>query len=200
MSDGNYKDAKKQISELQNVFPDSKEVQLSIEIEPLIQKKEALIDVEKERIKSAGYKAFNDNTSFQIGDVSCVMSGFNYGMKYVFGSCLDTGEYSYSNADKDDTFLLMSLSMSTKEKYASVPDFGFYIVKEGNLVKIGRIRKEYATWSSYGAKIGNNEDDSHNFSKVNTINYKLACEISQNELKRPMLLLVKKDGANLKGS
>ena len=44
--------------------------------------------------------------------------------------------------------------------------------------------EEYASWTSYGAKIGNYSDDSHDFSKVNSVNYKFAGEIEQIKTKK----------------
>lgn len=42
--------------------------------------------------------------------------------------------------------------------------------------------------------IGNYSDDSHDFSKVNSIRYKLAAEISIEDSKRPLVVITKKDG------
>ena len=60
--------------------------------------------------------------------------------------------------------------------------------------------EEYASWTSYGAKIGNYSDDSHDFSKVNSVNYKFAGEIEQTQSKKPLFALFAKDGHNLKMS
>ncbi|HKM02978.1 MAG TPA: hypothetical protein VJZ04_00020 [Lachnospiraceae bacterium] len=197
-SDNDFEKAKKQIVELKKVFPFSKEIQETDKLEVAIAKKEEEQRKEEERIKALGYKVFKDNTSGKIGNVSFVLSGFTFGTQYTFGNCSDVGEYSYRTADKDNRYFLASLLLSTKEKYASVPNFYLYKIEDGNLHKIGYFSDEYASWTSYGAKIGNYSDDSHDFSKVNTVKYKLACEISTGLTKQPLIMLVKKDGSNVK--
>jgi len=197
-SENELEKAKKQIAELKKIFPLSKEVQETDKLEVAIAKKEEEQRKEEERIKALGYKVFKDNTSGTVGNVSFVLSGFTFGTQYTFDYCNDVGEYSYRTADKDNRYLLASLSLSTKEKYASVPDFYLYKIEGGNLHKVGFFSDEYASWTSYGAKIGNYSDDSHDFSKVNTVKYKLACEISTELTKQPLIMLVKKDGTNVK--
>lgn len=197
-SDNDLEMAKKQIVELKAIFPLSKEIQEIDKLEIAIAKKEEEQRKEEERIKALGYKVFKDNTSGKVGDVSFVLSGFTFGTQFTFGSCSDVGEYSYRTADKDNRYLLASLSLSTKEKYARVPDFYLYKIEGGNLHKIGYFSDEYASWTSYGAKIGNYSDDSHDFSKVNTVKYKLACEISTELTKQPLIMIVKKDGKTVK--
>lgn len=197
-SDNELEKAKEQIAELKKIFPLSKEVQETDKIEIAIAKNEEAQRKEEERIKRLGYKVFKDNTSGTVGNVSFVLSGFSFRTQYTFDYCSDVGEYSYRTADKDNRYLLVSLSLSTKEKYASVPDFYLYKIEEGNLLKVGFFSDEYASWTSYGAKIGNYSDDSHDFSKVNTVKYKLACEISTELTKQPLIMLVKKDGTNVK--
>jgi hypothetical protein len=197
-SDNEFEKAKKQITELKMVFPLSKEIQETDKLEIAIAKKEEEQRKEEERIKALGYKVFKDNLSGNVGKVSYTLSGFTFGTQYTFDYCSDVGEYSYRTADKDNRYLLASLSLSTKEKYASVPDFYLYKIEDGNLHKVGFFSDEYASWTSYGAKIGNYSDDSHDFSKVNTVKYKLACEISIELTKQPLIMLVKKDGTNVK--
>ncbi|MDR2773433.1 MAG: hypothetical protein LBC19_01600 [Tannerella sp.] len=194
ISEDRFDEARKQIIELKELFPLSNEAIKSDDLNNVITKKEEQNRAENARIKALGYKVFHDNTTANIGDVSFVMSGFTFGKKYTFDYCSDVGEYSYMTADKDNVYLLASLSLSTKEKYASVPNFNLYIIEDGNLKKISYVTDEYASWSSYGAKIGNYDDDSHDFSKVNTVKYKIAAEISIEQSKQPLLLLVKKEG------
>lgn len=197
VSENDLKSAKDKISELKNIFPNSKEAKLCSDIETLIQQKEEQKRAEEERIKALGFKIFKDNTTAKVGNVTLVTSGFNFGRTYTFDSCLDIDQYFYSTADKDNTYLLISLSMSTKEKHASVPSLGLYKIINGELSKIGSVRNEYASWTSYGAKLGNYSEDSHDFSKVNTVKYKLACEISQEESKLPLILLAKQDATSV---
>jgi hypothetical protein len=197
-SNNELEEAKRQISELKMTFPLSKEIQEADKLEIAIAKKKEEQRKEEDRIKALGYKVFKDNISGNVGNLSYSLSGFTFGTQYTFDYCNDVGEYSYRTADKDNRYLLVSLSLSTKEKYARVPDFYLYKIEDGNLHKVGFFSDEYASWTSYGAKIGNYSDDSHDFSKVNTVKYKLACEISIELTKQPLIMLVKKDGTRVK--
>lgn len=192
-----YDEAKNSILELKNVFPHSAESKKCDEQSDIIDKKMAEQKAKEERMKALGFKVFNDNTVVNTNDTKCRYSGFNYGRTYTFDYCGDVGEYSYRTADKDNTYILVSLNMSTKEKYASTPSMKVYKIENGKLKEIGYFSTEYATWTSYGAKIGNYSDDSHDFSKVNSINYKMAAEISIEDSKKPLVILISKSQDSL---
>lgn len=198
ISDNELENAKEQIEALKRIFPKSKEISEANNLAIVIAQKEEAQKKEEERIKALGYKAFKNNTSGNIGKVSYNLSGFTFGTRYTFDYCNDVGEYSYRTADKDNRYLLASLLLSTKEKYASVPNFYLYKIENGNLQKVGFFSGEYASWTSYGAKIGNYSDDSHDFAKVNNIKYKLACEISKDLTSKPLIMLAKKDETSVK--
>ena len=46
----------------------------------------------------------------------------------------------------------------------------------------------------YGAYIGNYSETSHDFSKVNTVRWKIAAEVSNEDSKLPLVILTGKDG------
>lgn len=192
-----YGEAKKNIAELKNIFPHSHESSKCDEQSDIINKKIAEKKAEEERIKALGFKVFKDNVIVNINKTICRYSGFNYGRTYTFDYCNDVSEYSYRTADKDNTYILVSLNMSTKEKYASTPSMKVYKIENGKLKEVGYFSEEYATWTSYGAKIGNYSDDSHDFSKVNSINYKMAAEISIEDSQKPLVILISKSQDSL---
>ena len=195
ISENEFEKAQKQIIELKRIFPLSKEIQEADKLKEIIAKKEEDQKKEVERIKALGYKVFRDNTSTSIGGFSFVTSGFTFGRTYTFDHVNDVGEYHYRTADKDNTYLLISLSLSTKNKNASVPNFCLFEISNGILKKISYMQEEYASWATYGAFIGNYSETSHDFSKVNTVNYKLGFEISIEQSKQPLLVIVNKDGS-----
>ena len=198
IAEESFASAKKEISALESYFPNSQEaVQCPALIES-IDSKLAAIEAEKARIKAQGFKVFKDNLSCSDNQENYSFSGFTFGRTFTFDNCYDVDEYSYRTADKDNTYLLFSLRMSTKKKYASPPSIYIYEVSGDRLKRITHCMEEYASWTSYGAKIGNYSDDSHDFSKVNSVNYKFAGEIEQTKTKKPPFVLFAKDGHNLK--
>ena len=198
IADESFAEAKKEIAALQSYFPNSQEAAQCSALTESINSKLAAIEAEKARIKAQGFKVFKDNLSCSDNEENYSFSGFTFGRTFTFDNCYDVDEYSYRTADKDNTYLLFSLRMSTKKKYASPPSIYIYEVTGDKLRRITHCMEEYASWTSYGAKIGNYSDDSHDFSKVNSVNYKFAGEIEQTQSKKPLFVLFAKDGHNLK--
>lgn len=198
IAEESFASAKKEISALESYFPNSQEAAQCPALIESIDSKLAAIEAEKARIKAQGFKVFKDNLSCSDNQENYSFSGFTFGRTFTFDNCYDVDEYSYRTADKDNTYLLFSLRMSTKKKYASPPSIYIYEVSGDRLKRITHCMEEYASWTSYGAKIGNYSDDSHDFSKVNSVNYKFAGEIEQTKTKKPLLVLFAKDGHNLK--
>lgn len=198
ISEQNLDSALNEISALKKVFPHSKEALASNEQIEYITQKKLELKAEEERRKALGFKVFSDKSNISIIDddkiIKCSFTGFNYGKTFTFDYCEDVEEYHYRTADKDNTFILVSMTMSTKEKYAYPPRISVCRIENGHLKELSGFSREYATWTSYGAMIGNYSDDSHDFSKVNSIRYKLAAEISIEDSKRPLVIITKKDG------
>lgn len=189
-----FEEARAAIDDLLMVFPESKEAGLTSEQLAMIEKREAEKKAEEERIKALGFKVFKDQSAVTIGNKTCSFSGFSYGRTFTFDYVSDVGEYCYRTADKDNTFILASMSMSTKEHYASTPSIGVYKIEDGALKLVTTFDDEYASWNTYGAYIGNYSETSHDFAKVSTIRYKIAAEISNEESKIPLVILCEKDG------
>lgn len=198
ISEESFAEAKKEITALQSYFPNSQEAAQCPVLIETINSKLAAIEAEKARIKAQGFKVFKDNLSCSDNEENYSFSGFTFGRTFTFDNCYDVNEYSYRTADKDNTYLLFSLKMSTKKKYATPPNIYIYEVAGDKLKRITHCIEEYASWTSYGAKIGNYSDDSHDFSKVNSVNYKFAGEIEQAKTKKPLFVLFSKNGHNLK--
>lgn len=193
-----------EIRGLKETFPHSQEALASNNQIEHILKKKAELKAEEERRMALGFKVFKDKSAISIMDekkqLKCSFSGFNYGRTFTYDYCEDVGEYHYRTADKDHVYVLTSMTMSTKEKYAYPPSIYVCKIENGNLIGLTSFTHEYATWTSYGAMIGNYTDYSHDFSKVNSIRYKLAAEISLKDSKQPLVVIAKKDGGYLRDS
>ena len=198
IAEGSFADAKKEIADLLSYFPNSQEAIQCPNLTESINAKIAAIEAEKERVKAQGFKVFKDNLSCSDNEENYSFSGFSFGRTFTFDNCNDVNEYSYRTADKDNTYLLFSLRLSTKKKYASPPSIYIYEVSGDKLKRLTYCMEEYASWTSYGAKIGNYSDNSHDFSKVNSVNYKFAGEINQSDAKKPLFVIFSKNGHSLK--
>lgn len=182
--------AEVEISNLKLYFPNSKEAKQSNELVVKISKRKAEIEAEKERIKAMGFKLLKDNMVIKNDDGTARFSGFSFGNTFVFDEVLDVDEYHYRTADKDNVYILVSMSFSSNKKYVSTPSLAAYLIKDGKLERLRYFVQEYATYRTYGAYIGNYSEDSHDFSKVSTVRYKLAAEISKEDSKKPIIVMV----------
>ena len=196
---GDYSSVKKEVAELKRVFPNAKESESSNEYLKKIEAIEAAKKAEEERIKALGFKAFKDNSTAKFDNTTYSFSGFTYGRTFTFEYVHDVNEYSYEVADKGHTYILASLSISTKENYASNPKVYACEIKDGNLKEIDDFRIEYASYNTYGASIGNYSETSHDFSKVSSVKYKMAAQIPQSYTSKPIVIIVRKTSGYLSG-
>lgn len=188
-----FANARKEIEGIQRVFPKSIEADKCPQLIAAIEKREAEIKAEQERIKALGFKVFKDNYTIKREDSTYSFSQFTFGRTFTFDYCPDVDEYWYRTADKNNTYLVTTMSLTSKKNYAFPPSIYACKIVDGKLRCIGYFSHEYAAWSSYGAKIGNYSDSSHDFSKVNTVRYKYGAEISLEDSKNPIIVLVPKD-------
>ena len=187
-----------EISNLKRIFPHSKESIKAEEKQETIDKKKLAIKKEEERRKALGFKIFKDQSNIRItkdngNNINCRFSGFYFDKIFSFDYIYDVEESYCRTADKDHTYILADLSLSTKAKSAYPPSLYACSIVDGKLKVIGHFTHEYATWETYGAFIGNYSETSHDFSKVNTVNYKLAAEIAIEESKKPIVILMFKN-------
>lgn len=195
----NYDGVKREAAELKRVFPNAKENDGCNEYLKKIEAIEAAKKAEEERIKALGYKAFKDNLSVKLENVTYSFSGFTYGRTFTFEYVYDVDEYSYEVADKNCTYILASLAISTKENYASKPNVYACEIVDGKLKEIDDFRIEYASYNTYGASIGNYSETSHDFSKVSSVKYKMAAQIPQSNTGKPIVVIMRKTSGYLSG-
>lgn len=196
---GDYAGVKKEAAELKRVFPNAKENDGSNEYLKKIEAIEAAKKAEEERIKALGYKAFKDNLIVKFDKFTYSFSGFTYGRTFTFEYVYDVDEYSYYVADKDCTYILASLVISTKENYAINPRVYACEIVDGKLKKIDGFSIKYASFNTYGASIGNYSETSHDFSKVSSVKYKMAAQIPKSYTSKPIVIIVGKTSGYLLG-
>ena len=83
IASGDYSNAKTQIVQLKNIFPNSFEASACKELETIIATKEAAREAEIEKLKALGFKALSAKTSFTIGYNTMTLSRFSIGTQFV---------------------------------------------------------------------------------------------------------------------
>jgi len=193
IASNNSYSAENELHLLISKYPISKEAKEAELIIRKLEEERSKKKADEERIKALGFKIFKDNSNGSINEIRYAISNLSYNRKFTFEDCDEVNEYSYETADRDQTYLLGSMSVTAKSKNASAPDLALYRIENGSLKFISTFDNKYASWSSYGAKVGNYSDDSHDFAKVSTIRYSIAALMNEEYMRLPLFVLIKKD-------
>lgn len=183
-----------EINELTSLFPQSEEAQKAIDIATEIEAiRKAKIEEEK-RLKALGFKAIKENTNVSFGDIKVTFNSFKTAKTYTFDH-YDT-RYFYRQADKGHKYISAAMSITSDSTDPLLPQCAVYFVDGDKLTYSGiTFNTHFARWDDYGAYLGNYADFNNDFSKVNTVKFKIGAQVSDNDLKRPSVIILKKEGA-----
>lgn len=187
-----------EIENLQLLFPYSKEASTIHVQTDAISKRKTEIHREQERIKAQGFKVLKDKSTVVVNktngdEVKYTFSNFYFDRDFYFNYIDDIGEQFHRTANKENIYLLADLSIYTKSDYAFTPSVYACAIVDGKLSMIGYFCCEYESYETYGAYLGNYSETSHDFSKVNTVKYNMGAEISKEQAKHPIVILMIKD-------
>lgn len=183
----NFSAARKKIAELKKVFPKSEEANACADIESSISAKEAAAKAEAERIKALGFKAITAKTSFKVGYNTVNISSISVGNTFVhdaYGS-----EYYYNTADRGNKFVTAAMSITSTNKDPKLPQCAVYSVSGDKMKLVETFRTEFARWRDYGSYLGNYHDNSNDFAKVSTVNFKIGAEVSTTVTTKPYAIV-----------
>ncbi|MBR5102701.1 MAG: hypothetical protein IK092_06210 [Muribaculaceae bacterium] len=189
----NLDEAETLFNEIKELFPLSEEAkQCDIQIQKIADKRKELI-AEQERIKALGFKALTSVTNATIDGVSVSFTGISVGKDFTHDSYSSYGgsEWFYNTADKGNKFITCSMSATTKESNPNLPTLALYSINGDKLKYEGTFKIEFARWDDYGSYLGNEPDLHNDFAKVNTVQFKLGCEVSEDILYNPYMVVLK---------
>ena len=175
------------------LFPKSNEAQQEAALRAKIAKiRQAKIEEEK-RIKALGFKVLKDNMSISFGDVKANFSGFQTAKTFTFDSYDD--HYRYFQADKNHKYISASMSITSSSSNPKLPQCAVYYVN-GDVLEYSYTTfiTRFARWDDYGSYLGNDADFNNDFSKVNTVRFKIGAEVQDEYLKHPFVIVLKKEG------
>ena len=193
IKDGDLDAATTEINKLVELFPMSYEAKQVDNLQAKIAKmRQAKID-EENRIKALGFKALKDNMNISFGDIKVSFSGFKTANTFVFDSY--GSYYRYSQADKSHKYISASMNVTSSSSNPKLPMCAIYYVDGDKLVySYNTFMTRFARWQDYGTYLGNDADFNNDFSKVNTVKFKVGTQISDLELARPFVVVLKKEG------
>lgn len=191
VSDGDFDKARKEIHELNILFPNSIESQKTKDIlqriDNLIEKQRA----EEERIKAMGFKSLKPISSATIGYNKVSFSGISIGQRFVHDSYDDS--YFYSTADRGNVYVTAAMAVTSTSKDPEIPSLAVYSIDGDKMHLEGTMRIELAHWKDYGTYLGNYHDNGNDFSKTSTVRFKLGAEVSADVVKEAYAIVLKKE-------
>lgn len=190
---GNYTSAKDEISQLIELFPESKEAKTSLSINERVDKLIAQKKAEEERIKALGFKALKTYTSITVGYNKVVFTNINIGNTFTFDSYGDT--YHYYTADRGNKFLSAAMKITSEDKNPLLPQPALYSISGDAMNWVGNFSVKFTRWKDYGTYLGNYTDNSNDFSKVSSVNFKVGYETSDEITKKPYAIVLKKENS-----
>lgn len=189
-----YDKAKEEIADLKNVFPNAAENSECTKILEKIAAIEAAKKAEEERIKALGFKALSTVQNVTIGENKILFSNLKIGLKYTHDvyPTYSGSEWREHTADKGNSFISYNMDITSSSKDPNIPTIAFYSIEGEKLVHQTTFWVNFARWSDYGCYLGNEPDLKNDFSKVNTVKFRVGAQLEDNYFKRPYAVVLKK--------
>ena len=143
---------------------------------------------EQKRLKAQGFKGLNEMTNVEIGECDIKIGNFTTSKTFTFDDYGDS--YYYKTADKDSKYISAKITISSSNKNPQLPATLAYTVDGDKLVYLGTFLLRFARWDNYGSYLGNYSDNGNNFSKVNSIPFKIGLELSDQDLTKAIIVLI----------
>lgn len=190
VSAGEYDLARNSINELNRLFPNSNESQQTTtilkKIDDLIAKQKA----EEERIKALGFKALKPVSSVNIDYNKVSFSAIGVNRSFSFDH-YNGGGFHYT-ADRGNTYMLASMSVTSTSKDPDLPTLAIYSITGDQMNREGIMEVRFAYWQDYGHYLGNYPDFGNDFAKTSTIRFKLGEEVPTELTTKPYAIVLKK--------
>lgn len=186
-----YKIALSDIDELTSIFPNSEESTLAKQLKETVNGYIAAEEAEKERIKALGFKGLQVYNTVEINNIKASFSGFSVGSTYTHDAY--DNQYFYNTANKGYSYISAAMSITSDSSDPNLPEVALYSVSGSELAYEGKFFTNFARWEDYGSYLGNYHDNGNDFSKVNTVRFKIGCHVSSETLKKPYIVVVKNE-------
>lgn len=193
VSSGEYTAAKQEISRLTTLFPESKEAKSAPALLERIDKLIAQKRAEEERIKALGFKALKASTAFKIDYNKIELTSISVGNTFTFDSYGD--RYFYRSADRGNKYITAAMKITSDSKDPKLPQLAVYKISGDSMTWEGNFTTEFARWDDYGSYLGNDHDFGNDFAKTSSVRFKIGKEVSEEIVKGPYALIMKKENA-----
>jgi hypothetical protein len=186
-----FEAARKEISDLIRIFPESKEAKLSLDLLKKVDELEAKKKQEEEKRKALGFKGIKTVASCTIDYNKVEISSISSGNTFTFDSYDDY--YHYRTADRGNKYITGVMKITSENKDPLLPQPAVYAIVGDKMTLIGSFIVKFARWEDYGSYLGNYHDNGNDFAKSSSIRFKIGKEISEDILKKPYAIVLKKE-------
>lgn len=193
VSNGEYSQAQKSINELNRLFPNSKESQLTATILQRIDNLIAKQKAEEERIKALGFKALKPVSSVIVDYNRVEISSISVGNTFIFDSYGD--HWRYLQADKGSKYITALMKITSDSKDPNLPQPAIYTIEGDRMIYTGNFTVRFNRWEDYGTYLGNDHDFSNDFAKTNSIRFKIGIEVQNEVTQKPYAIVLKKNNS-----
>ena len=186
-----YDQALKELNDLKRIFPNSSEAQACASLVESINKKKEEKIKEEERIRALGFKALQQRSTIEIDYNKISISSISVGNKFIFDSY--DSRYFYRDAERGKKYVTMAMSVTSTSHNPRIPQLAFYTIQGDKMLLDDTFTTKFARWSDYVAYLGNYHDSRNDFAYVSTVNFKLGLQVSEENLRGPYAIVLKKE-------
>lgn len=188
VKDNEFSSARQEIRELRSAFPKSREAEQCEALVQRIDKEEARIKAEQDRIKALGFKAIKEKSTVEIGYNTISFSNMNVSGKFIFD---DYGyRYFFREADRGHKYITASMRIKSTSTDPLLPQCAVYSISGDKMELERKFDTEFARWKDYGTYLGNYHDFKNDFAKTSTVSFKIGAEVTEEVTKSAFAIVI----------
>ena len=189
-----YDEALAAIKELKTYFPHASEIEEANTIVGVINTKKAAIEAERQRIKALGFKALPIIQKIKIDNNDVTFSNCKVGLKFIHDvyPTYSGSSWFEHTADKGSKYISFNMDVTSSDKNPKIPTVAFYSINGEQLILQKPFWVLFARWDDYGSYLGNEPDLKNDFSKVNTVKFRVGIDVEDGYLNKPYIVVLKK--------
>lgn len=142
---------------------------------------------EAARVRALGVMAIDQSPAFVEGPLTLRATSIELTNRWVFDRYPDY--YHYREAERGERFIVVSASITSKDKDPQLPGIAAYRPNDGSLVQIATGSYRFQRWADYGTYLGNGHDFRNDFAHTATISFTIGLTVMEDQAKGPLFIV-----------
>ncbi|MBA1245539.1 hypothetical protein [Pseudomonas japonica] len=184
--------AKAALALLTTRYPDSPEAATGNGLLQKMVKDREAKEQEVRRLAALGMKAIPVKGSFSADDSAVTLQSAQVASQWSFNDHGD--EYEYRSAERGSRYITAKVTYSSKSKDPRLAPLIVYASNGGELKRLGVMRFEFVSWSSYATFLGNYHDDANDFAHNASIRFSMGLQIPNEAITKPLYIVASSSG------